>query len=132
MTFVRDENYGNCPECNKKLQLSRNKMGLLFIGCTGYSRSGCRYQQHYIYGTCPSCSKGDIIHVYNKRTTATDYICTECSYKSKHEPVFKQCPECGYDLVWKEDGINDIIVCNDCGSRWKKSEWKQLYGDQSC
>jgi DNA topoisomerase-1 len=125
ITVVEDEPAGvTCEDCGSEMMVKRWRGGR-YLGCSGAPE--CNRKSPYAIGTgCPSCKKGDIVERVSRKGRLF-YSCSEypgCTFASWREPVSRECPACGSDIMLKKmvRGKGGILECMMKGCKGKIEE----------
>ncbi|NIO16002.1 MAG: type I DNA topoisomerase [Deltaproteobacteria bacterium] len=122
---VEDELAGvTCADCGREMLVKRWRGGR-YLACSG--APACSRRSAYAIGTgCPACEKGEIVEKVSRKGRLF-YACSEypgCTYASWREPVERECPVCGNDIMLKKitRGKGVILECSMKGCRGKTEE----------
>ncbi len=113
-----------CVDCGREMLVKRWRGGR-YLACSG--APGCSRRSAYAIGTgCPACEKGEIVEKVSRKGRLF-YACSEypgCTYASWREPVERECPVCGNDIMLKKitRGKGVILECSMKGCRGKTEE----------
>jgi DNA topoisomerase-1 len=125
ITVIQDEPAGlQCRDCGKEMMIRRWRKGR-YLACSG--APGCDRKEAYPVGVrCTSCKKGDIVERVSRKGRIF-YSCSEypgCTFATWKEPVQKECPLCGNNIMVKKSGKGKrpLLECMMKGCKGKREE----------
>lgn len=125
ISIVEDEPSGiPCEYCGSEMMVKRWRRGR-YLACS--SAPDCKSKSPFPIGTrCPSCDKGNIVERVSRKGRLF-YSCSEypgCTFASWREPVERDCPVCGNNIMLKKDvrGKGEILECMLKSCKGKREE----------
>lgn len=110
-----------CEQCGARMVTRSGRYGQ-FLSCSRYPK--CKSTKPITLGIpCPAedC-KGELVARRSKKGR-TFYGCSqypECNFATWHEPLNRECPDCGYVLVKKKIREKETISCLNSGCKYKE------------